>query len=355
MNTRDIDKTFSIRSEVGDLNKTKNNVTIKQIAEQAGVSIGTVSRIINHQNVGYSQETYDKVMEIINKSGYVPNRIARSMVTKKSYMIGYMVDDLANPFFPETARGIEEVAGKAGYNLILCESGKTVEQTRKQLRSLYETGVDGIIAGSYILNQVNLDFLMKNRMPFVIMDANMSETYFNNISIDNYNGARQMVEYLVSCGHKKIACITGIKDGESSTLRLNGYKSVMAENGFDWDGLIAEGDFTVQGGIDAVASLEEKNFTAIFALNDLMAIGAGNYLQKKGYRIPDDISIAGFDDIQMSSYVYPPLTTVHQPLFEMGQEAAKMLLETAEAGIMGMTRSKKYELSLVTRKSVRRI
>ena len=185
MNTRDIDKTFSIRSEVGDLNKTKNNVTIKQIAEQAGVSIGTVSRIINHQNVGYSQETYDKVMEIINKSGYVPNRIARSMVTKKSYMIGYMVDDLANPFFPETARGIEEVAGKAGYNLILCESGKTVEQTRKQLRSLYETGVDGIIAGSYILNQVNLDFLMKNRMPFVIMDANMSETYFNNISIDN--------------------------------------------------------------------------------------------------------------------------------------------------------------------------
>ncbi len=337
------------------MNKTKNNVTIKQIAKQAGVSIGTVSRIINHQNIGYSQETYDKVMEIINKSGYVPNRIARSMVTKKSYMIGYMVDDLANPFFPETARGIEEVAGKAGYNLILCESGKTAEQTQKQLQSLYETGVDGIIAGSYIFHQANLDFLMKNRMPFVLLDANMSETYFNNISIDNYNGARQMVEYLISCGHKKIACITGIKDGESSILRLNGYKSVMAENGFDWDGLVAEGDFTVQGGKNAVAALEGKDFTAIFALNDLMAIGAANYLQKKGYRIPDDISIAGFDDIQMSSYVYPPLTTVHQPLFEMGQEAAKMLLETAEAGTMGMTRSKKYELSLITRKSVRRI
>ncbi|MBS6396854.1 MAG: LacI family DNA-binding transcriptional regulator [Clostridiales bacterium] len=330
----------------------ERGITIKEIAEQAGVSIGTVSRIINNQPFGYSQETYERVQEVIRRSGYVPNRIARAMVTKKSYTIAYLVDDICNPFFPEIAKGISRYAAKEGFNMILCDGGQDQDQIREQFKRLYESGIDGIIAGAYVLSEKNVDFLLKSRLPFVVLDANMTEPCFSNISVDNYAGARMMTEYLISCGHKKIACITGSSEFASSRRRLSGYKAAMAEYGLDWNDLIIEGDYTVEGGRNAAAVLSTTDCTAIFAFNDLTAIGACNYLQENGIRIPEDISVAGFDDIAMASLMYPPLTTIRQPLFEMGEGAAELLIQSVKDGGVGKVRSEKYELSLVKRKSV---
>lgn len=327
-------------------------MTIKQIAEAAGVSIGTVSRIINNQSFGYSQETYKRVQDIIKETGYTPNRVARSMVTKQSYTIGYLVDDISNPFFPEIAKGISNIATEKGFNLLLCEGGGDAKTAEKHLKTLYESGVDGVITGSYILSEVNIDYLLKIQLPFVILDANMTDSCFYNISVDNYNGARTIINYLISKGHRKIACITGPMELESSKNRLNGYKAVMAENGLDWNGLIVEGDFTQKGGKRAVKELEGKGATAVFAFNDLMAIGACAYLQEQGVKVPEDVSIVGFDDISLASFMFPPLTTMHQPLFEMGQGAMELLLQAMENRTPGEPRGRKYELTLVERKSV---
>ena len=328
------------------------NITIKEIAKRAGVSIGTVSRIINNQSFGYSQETYKRVKDIIAETGYVPNRVARSMITKQSYTIGYLVDDISNPFFPEIAKGISHVASEKGFNLLLCEGGESAESAEIQLKTLYKSGVDGIITGSYVLSEKNIDYLLKMQLLFVTLDANMAGDYFYNISVDNYNGARTIVSYLVSRGHRKIACITGNMEFESSKIRLNGYKSVMAENGLDWDGLIAEGDFSEKSAQLAMKQLEGKGYTAIFAFNDMMAIGVCRYLREKGIRVPEDISVVGFDDISLASFVYPPLTTMHQPLFEMGKGAMEMLLQAMEHGMTEEIKGRKYELTLVERESV---
>lgn len=329
-----------------------NNITIKEIAKRVGVSIGTVSRIINNQSFGYSQETRRRVQEIIAETGYVPNRVARSMVTKQSYTVGYLVDDISNPFFPEIAKGISHIASEKGFNLLLCEGGKSAEAVEIQLKTLYKSGVDGIITGSYALSEKNIDYLLKIQLPFVIMDANIPGDGFYNISVDNYSGARTIMNYLVAHGHRKIACVTGNMSFESSRIRLNGYKSVMAENGLDWDGLIAEGDYSEKGGRKAMEQLEGKEYTAVFAFNDMMAIGVCRYLQEKGIRVPEDVSVAGFDDISLASFVYPPLTTMHQPLFEMGQGAMEMLLQAMESGLAQENKERKYELTLVERKSV---
>ena len=338
--------------KIGQGKIVNKGITIKEIAKQSGVSIGTVSRIVNNQQFGYSQETYERVKKVIKESGYMPNRIARSMVTKKSHTIGYMVEDIANPYFYEIARGISQAAKTKGFNMIFCEGGTTAEQAGQQLKFLCESGVDGIITGSYALNEKNVDFLLMTRIPLVILDANLMEYCFYNISVDNYNGAKAMTEYLIGRGHKKIACVTGASSLLSTKNRLNGYKSVMAEHGLGWNGLIVEGDHSVQGSCDAMQQLDGKDYTAVFAFNDLMAIGVCNYLQAKGIRVPKDVSVVGFDDISMSSYVYPPLTTVHQPLAEMGEGAVELLIQGMEEGIAGTGRSRIYDLTLVERESV---
>lgn len=330
----------------------KKGMTIKQIAEAAGVSIGTVSRIINHQNFGYSQETYKRVQEIIGETGYMPNRVARSMITKRSFTIGYLVDDISNPFFPEIAKGINSVASEKGFNLLLCEGGGNAKTAEQHLKTLYKSGVDGIITGSYILSEENIDYLLKIQLPFVILDANMTDSGFYNISVDNYSGARTIMDYLISKGHRKIACITGPMEMESSRKRLNGYKAVMAENGLDWDGMIVEGDFTQKGGILAAKEMEGRDYTAVFAFNDMMAIGVCNYLHENGFRVPEDVSVVGFDDISMAAYMFPPLTTMHQPLFEMGQGAMEMLLSAMEDKTSGEYKERRFDLTLVERKSV---
>lgn len=332
-----------------------SKITIKEIAERAGVSIGTVSRIVNRQPDGYSKETYEKVQAVIEETGYIPNRIARTMITKKSYTIGYLMDDLSNPFFAEIAKGISQATAREGFNVIFCEGGRTAEEGGEKLKMLYEARVDGIITGSYVLNEENIDFFLKTRVPFVILDANMLSDGFYNISVDNYAGVRKMTEYLIECGHKKIACVTGPSGLPSTQNRLNAFKAVMSEHGYTWNDMIVESDYTVNGGYEAMRKLAGKDYTAVFAYNDLMAIGVCNYLQASGVRVPNEISVAGFDDILMSSYVYPPLTTVHQPLKEMGEGAVELLMEAMNKNPGDAVKSKKYELTLVKRKSVSQI
>ena len=160
------------------------------------------------------------------------------------------------------------------------------------------------------------------------------------------------MDYLILKGHRKIACITGPMEMESSRKRLNGYKAVMAENGLDWDGMIVEGDFTQKGGILAAKEMEGRDYTAVFAFNDMMAIGVCNSLHENGFRVPEDVSVVGFDDISMAAYMFPPLTTMHQPLFEMGQGAMEMLLSAMEDKTSGEYKEKRFDLTLVERKSV---
>ncbi|MEY8339198.1 LacI family DNA-binding transcriptional regulator [Lachnospiraceae bacterium 62-35] len=327
----------------------RKGATIKDIAKLAGVSIGTVSRIINKASYGYSQETYEKVQQVIKETGYTPNRVARSLITKRSYTIGYMVDDLSNPFFPEIAKGINQVANEHGFYLLLIEKGDGEESVKEKLQMLYEFGIDGVIMGEDYLSDNSTDYLLRTGLPFVVTDANTMKSCFYHMSIDNYNAAKRMTSYLISKGHRKIAVITGPPESKSSMLRLNGYKQVLADSGLSWDGLIAGGDFSEKGGQRAMEALENKDYTAVFAFNDLMAIGVCRYLQSRGKEVPGDISVAGFDDISLASLYYPAITTMRQPLFEIGQGAMELLLK-AMAGeeIAG----KKYELTLIERESV---
>ncbi|MCI8650060.1 MAG: LacI family transcriptional regulator [Anaerotruncus sp.] len=330
------------------------SLTIKDIASLAHVSIGTVSRIINETGSGYSRETYERVKRVIANAGYVPNHMLRNAGAKRSHTIGLVMLDIANPSLPEIITGIEEVALAADLDLLLCNSNDNPAREQRQLALLLEKRVEGILLmTSALCESRNVDELLRAGVPFVLLNAN-SVNSCCNVSIDNYNGAKQLVSYLIARGHQRIACITGPDWTEGSQPRCRGYKQALTEHNLPvvQELIVSGDDDTLSGGSQAMQKLKGTDYTAVFACNDMMAIGVYHYLYTHGLSVPQDVSVVGFGDIPPSAMICPPLTTMHQPTVEMGRAAMRLLLQVMAQPKGTPVTSRSFPLEFMERDSV---
>jgi len=332
------------------------NTTIKDVAKIAGVHPSTVSRVINN-DFRISEKTKENVLLIINKLGYTPNAIARGLKTKRTYTLGMLIPDITNPFFAEIGRGVEDAANKNNFNVILCNTDDKLKKERTYLEILKGKRVDGLILGTAHNKDKSILELEEKKFPYILISRNIEGLDKNCIIIDDVSGGIMATEYLVKLGHYRIAHISGPLKTRSAVNRLKGYKLALKKNKIEYqEELVKEGDFRITGGYKAMKKLLElpEPPTAIFAANDLLALGTMQAIQKKKYHIPEDFCIIGFNDIKLASFVYPPLTTIRQPMQEMGALAVKMLLKIIEGGEFNQ---KKVVLKpkLIIRESCKRI
>ena len=310
------------------------NPTIRDVAELAGVHPSTVSRVINDDS-RISEKTKNKVLLIIKKLGYTPNAIARGLKTKRTHTLGMLIPDITNPFFAEIARGVEDAANKNNFNVILCNTDDKLKKERTYLEILRGKRVDGLILGTAHIKDKSILELEKKKFPYILVSRNIEGLDKNCVIVDDVAGGIMVTEYLIKLGYRKIAHITGPLTVRAAINRLEGYKFALEKYQIEYhEELVEEGDFRIKGGYQAMKKFLElpEPPTAIFAANDLLALGAIQAIQKKKYHIPEDFCIIGFDDIRLASFVYPPLTTIRQPMLEMGALAVKMLLRIIEEG-----------------------
>jgi LacI family transcriptional regulator len=306
----------------------KRKVTLKDIAKEAGVGLGTASRVLN-QNPSVKESSRKAVFEAMKKLNYKPNAIARSLKTKTTRTIGVMIPDISSPFYPEVVRGIEDISNIYKYNIILCNTDKNQERVNDSIDVFWEKKVDGIILISSFISEEVAESLKDLEVPVVLILTKDPKGYFASVTIDNEKAAFEAVNYLCELGHKRIAFILGKTDGSPSwTRRLEGYKLALKNNGILYnDDLVIRTGTRYGAGYHSMKALLEKNPspTAIFAGTDIMAMGAAKACNEAGLKIPDDISIIGFDGIEHTEYYYPSITTVKVQRYDMGAIGMRML------------------------------
>lgn len=309
-------------------------LTIKDIARMAEVSTATVSMILNNKDCNISAVTREKVLRIVKENNYIPNTMARSLVTRQTKTIGLVIPDIANPFFPELARGAEDKASEAGYSIIYCNTDDDPEKEEKYINMLSEKMVDGIVFTHSAKRTGGMSPIDRGNIPVVLIDRDFeSSNVKGKVLVDNLQGAYKGVKHLIDRGYKKIAFITGALTSTTAKDRLAGYKKAMAESGIEYDSsYVRAGQYKSEWGLKAAEQLvgEGVDFDAVFCGNDLIAISVIKFLKSKGRSIPEDTGVLGFDDIYMASVVEPGLTTVKQPNYEMGYKAVEMLIGILE-------------------------
>lgn len=327
-------------------------VTIKDIAKHAGVSVSTVSRVLNSKpDVNY--ETENRVKDTIKELGYSPNSVARGLVLKKTTVIGFVVPDLMNPNFPDLARGIIERADYYGYSVIFFDTNHDNKVEKKAIKLLKSNQVDGIIVSFTEANQDELVKLKEENFPSVQIYRKSPKSILSTIAIDNVTSAYNAVKHLLELGHRKIGHITTGEATLSGLERLQGYHKAMAEAGVrieeEW---IQVCSHSVEGGETAANRLfaADMGITALFSSHDLMAIGAYEAVFKRGMRIPEDISIVGHDDILIAGLVRPKLTTINTFKKHLGEAAVDLLIEEMQGGAR-VRREEIFQTELVLRES----
>jgi len=299
------------------------------VAQRAGVSIATVSHVINNTR-HVSDDLRSRVLAAIEELNYQPSAVARSLRCKRTRTIGMVIPDNCNPFFAEVARGIEDASFEQGYNVILCNSDGDVEKELDYLELLIGKRVDGIVLVSAGDSQATVDLLAGQEAAVVIVDREISDLRADLVMTDNLQGGYQATSYLLGLGHRRIACIAGPSPLTPSAARVAGYRMALTKAGVRVDEqLILTGDFQSHNGYAAMRTLLAltEGPTAIFACNDMMAIGAICAIHQAGLSVPEDISVVGFDDIALASFTCPPLTTVAQAKHAMGILAFEILRE----------------------------
>ena len=301
--------------------------TIKDVAALAGISYTTVSHVLNKTRP-VSEPVRLKVEAAIAELDYVPSAVARSLKARSTATIGLLVPNSVNPYFAELARGIEDACERNGYCVILCNSDDNPQKQRSYLSVLLEKRVDGLVVASVGEERDLLDSLASVRTPMVIVDRALDGVDADLVRVDHEQGAYLATRHLLDLGHVDIACINGPANTSVAKLRLAGFRRALREAGVGLrDGRVLDGDFTSLGGYEAAAQLLSRDRpTAIFAANDLMGIGVLRAAAERSISVPGELSVIGFDDIQMCPYVYPALTTVGQSIRELGEMAAAILL-----------------------------
>ncbi|MCD7035194.1 LacI family transcriptional regulator [Metabacillus sp. GX 13764] len=327
--------------------------TIKDVAREAGVSVATVSRIVNGLP-GYSEGTRKKVAEVIASLGYKPNAVARNLVNRKTNTIGVLLPQVSSSFSAKLLHGIEEEAHIHQYSVIICNTDSNGKRTMDYLNLLREKQVEGILFASEARIDQYEEEILALKIPVLAVDA-----YSENIpylKVNDQEAAYAAAEYLIKMGHQNIGMISGTKeDPISGAPRVAGFLQALADHGIMPEpNLIEYGDFGFKSGYEAITRLIEKNpfLTAIFAASDEMALGIFSYCYEKGIHVPDELSVIGYDDTEMAEMAVPPLTTIHQPIQEMGAEAVRKLITLIQEEPV---ESKYMPYFIKERKSVRRL
>lgn len=308
---------------------SSSKVTIVDVARKSGVSLGTVSRVINN-DAHVAPDTREHISKIMEEMGYVANRQARSLRGRKTNVIGVLVPDLGTGYIGEIMHGIDNELALAQLDLMLFTTHRTAIKEANYVANLVRGMVDGLLL---VLPRNPADYtgtLTRRKFPFVLIDHQGGAEPCPAVGAANWQGAYNATEYLIKLGHKRIGFITGWMDLGAATDRLDGYKSALRTHHFPEDPhLIFEGTFAQLDGYAGASALLDIDYppTAIFASNDAMAMGAMDAVRSRGLRIPDDVSILGFDDVPQAALVRPALTTVRQPLEQMGGVATQMLLD----------------------------
>jgi LacI family transcriptional regulator len=305
-------------------------VTIRDVAKSAGVSTATVSHVIN-QSRFVSPAVVRRVQRVIKTLGYQPNALARSLRNRNTSTLGLVLPDSSNPFFAEVARGIEDYAFKQGYNVIFGSSEGDLEKEKIYLRVFLEKQVDGVIFVAAGESAQNIRQVLSERLSLVVVDREFKNVVADYVTADNRHGGFLATEHLIRLGHRVIACIAGPSAATPSADRVTGYRDALKAHSIRFDSrLVKRGDFQPASGFAVTQSLLAKSGprpTAIFACNDMMALGALAAIGKMGLRVPRDVAVIGFDDIALASFTSPALTTIQQPKNEMGKLAAQILIE----------------------------
>ncbi|MCM1289649.1 MAG: LacI family transcriptional regulator [Corallococcus sp.] len=313
-------------------------ITIKDIAEMCGVSVTTVSLVLNNKKVRTSVQTKQKILEIAQKYNYTPNSLAVGLVTRRTNTIALLIPDISNVFFSQIAKHLESNFGKYGYNLILCNTNDNAAEQEKYLQLLLNRGVDALVmcvANDRSKTMEILDDFAADNVPVIAFDRSFDNLKCPLVVTDNKNGAKDIVEYLIGLGHKRIACISG-SNARLYSERLDGYKQALSENGIEYDGnLVRNGDYRYESGYLLTKELLCEKPTAIFVCNDMMAYGAYKAIEENGLSVPDDISVVGFDDLMFSSLLSVPLTTVRQDVAGMCAKICNLTLNALHGESVG--------------------
>ncbi|MFC3746611.1 LacI family DNA-binding transcriptional regulator [Paenibacillus sp. GCM10012306] len=301
--------------------------TIKEVAAKAKVSVATVSRIINNKGQA-TPETIARVQATIKELGYKPNVVARSLASRTSSTVALLVPTISNPFFPELARGVEDVANAYGLNIFLCNTDDEREKVSKYLASLQERYVDGIIISSLNINKEDLEELHASGIPIVTLDRTFTTHEFSSIGVKHRLGAQLATKHLLDIGCQRIGLIRGPEDDFTAVQRMWGYRDCVKDADWFDQSWIAQGDFSVKSGYLCMKELFQRHsdIDGVFASNDLMAIGLLKAAHEWGRKVPDELAIVGFDGIDMSQYTNPPISTIKQPSYKMGEVAMEELL-----------------------------
>jgi len=299
--------------------------TIYDVAQLAGVSTATVSRALNGTGQ-IAPATRVAIEAAVAKLGYRPNTIARSLVTKSTETIAFLLPDITNPFYAELVAGIQEYALAHDHTMLLCTTEGNAEREEQYLELLRSKQVDGALVDGLVLPPDRIARFVKDGFPIVCLDRDIAAKSIPVVQVDNRLGGRLATDYLLGLGHRHIAHVTGAKALQISQDRLAGFRDAQTDPGLR---LIVEGDFTEAGGYEATRDLigSGVDFTAVFAANDLSALGVITALVESGRRVPQDVSVVGFDDLRLSAYTSPPLTTIRQPAFEIAQRATEILID----------------------------
>lgn len=300
--------------------------TIREVAKKANVAISTVSYVLNNTN-RVKQETRDRIMSIIKELDYQPNQVARSLKTKKTCTIGIVVPDISHSFFIDIIGAIDATADKYNYNIILCNTNEDQKKEYRYLNNLVSKGIDGLIFIATCKNPSILNEI-KN-IPIVIVDRKFGQNLFS-VTVDNEKGGYYATSHLIAKKKSEIFLITGPLSINSHFDRMTGYIKALKENGLQYNEMmVRQCDVNIESGFKMVESLLEQKvkFDSIFITDDLIALGAVKALIKGGIRIPEEVSIVGYDDIPTAAIFTPSLTTVEQPKYMIGEKAAKLLFE----------------------------
>jgi len=305
----------------------RRKVTIREVATRAGVSVSTVSRVLNGKDAHHMRpETKARVLRAIEELEYIPVKAARSLRRQRTQVIGVLLPDVSNPFFSLLARGVESVAFERGYSILICDSNHSVEKESRYLDILLAESVEGIVfvpVGQPDMKRI--ERLLRKGVRIVVADRRVEG--LPAVEADNRGGSRELAEYVLSLGYRKIAYIAGPKEVSTSQDRLLGFQEAMEEAGLK-PVMVRHGNFTYESGYElAKAILETEKVEAIMCGNDLMAIGAIRAAEDKGLRVPEDLGVTGFDHVPWSELMRPKLTTVEIPAYNMGQAAIRQFLK----------------------------
>ena len=331
-------------------------VTIKDIAKRANVSVATVSHVMNKTRF-VSKILQDRVKKAIEELDYHPNIMAGSLRSRKTRVIGLIVPDNSNQLFAALSKSIEQVSSSSDYNLMLCNSSYDFEMELSCIGVIRSKKVDGLIIIPTMTSPDPINQLVDNKLPVVILHHILLGCRADSVIVNNIEGTYEATRHLIDLGHRHIGYIDRPVDLPHSRERLNGYKKALEEKGIkEDDNVIRCNGFKYINGSETMKNLlkQKPEMTAVLAFNDTIAIGAIRAIDDKGLKVPDDISIVGFDDIELCSFITPRLTTVHFPKYKMAEEAVGLLLKRVKNPAVKKPVKKVLPLDLVVRESTSR-